>query len=144
MNCIIANGVCFCPQCCCKKVFETMSKLIGKSSFIKIMYFIIYAFFVLILLGAFAFLGDCLFFMSYIAQGIHCNWAGFAWHEHDHMGLLDIIWILKLARCAQNSVYYSMRWYLAAKLQQTKLFTDDKFYSHLLKFLVFLFNFLLK
>jgi len=44
-----------------------------KTSFIKTMYFVIYATFVCILLGAFIFLRDWSFFMDYVARGIHCN-----------------------------------------------------------------------
>jgi hypothetical protein len=75
MNYIIANGICCCLQCCCKELFETMQKIMGKTSFIKTMYFVVYAAFVAILMGAFIFLRDWPFFMSYFAQGIHCDEA---------------------------------------------------------------------
>lgn len=45
----------------------------GKTSFIKTMYFIIYSAFVVILLGAFMFLRDWPMFMAYVARGIHCE-----------------------------------------------------------------------
>ncbi len=47
----------------------------GKTSFIKTMYFIVYAAFITILLTAFIFLRDWPLFMSYVARGIHCNSA---------------------------------------------------------------------
>ena len=45
----------------------------GKTSFIKTMYFVVYAAFVGILLGVFVFLRDWPFFMTYVARGIHCE-----------------------------------------------------------------------
>lgn len=47
----------------------------GKTPFIKTMYFIIYTAFISILLTAFVFLKDWSFFMSYVANGIHCDRA---------------------------------------------------------------------
>ena len=73
MNYIIANSVCCCLQCCCKEIVETLYKILGKTYFIKIMYFIIYAAFITILLTAFIFLRDWSFFMEYVAQGISCS-----------------------------------------------------------------------
>lgn len=73
MNYIVANGICCCLQCCCKELFETLSKLLGKNSFIKVMYCVVYATFVGILLGAFVFLRDWGWFMDYVARGISCN-----------------------------------------------------------------------
>jgi hypothetical protein len=52
-----------------------MQKLMGKTSFIKTMYFVVYAAFVAILMGAFVFLRDWPFFMTYVARGIHCEEA---------------------------------------------------------------------
>lgn len=53
-----------------------MYKLMGKTSFIKTMYFVVYSAFVVMLMAAFVFLRDWPFFMTYVAQGIHCADAG--------------------------------------------------------------------
>lgn len=47
INQVIVSGACCCLQFCCKELSETAYKLIGRISFIKLMYTVIYFSFIL-------------------------------------------------------------------------------------------------
>jgi hypothetical protein len=42
MNYIIVNSVCCCLSICCKEIWETLYRIIGKVAFVKFAYILVY------------------------------------------------------------------------------------------------------
>jgi len=73
INQIVVSSACCCLQFCCKEIAETAFKLIGRVSFLKIMYTIIYFSFIIAVYLAMYLLREWEFFMKFFAEGINCQ-----------------------------------------------------------------------
>lgn len=72
INQIVVSSACCCLQFCCKELAETAFKLMGKVSFIKIMYILIYFSVIIAVYIAMYVLREWEFFMRFFADGINC------------------------------------------------------------------------
>ena len=72
INQVIVSGACCCLQFCCKELAETVYKIIGRVSFIKIMYSLIYFSFLLFVYLSVYLLKEWEFFMQMISSGFTC------------------------------------------------------------------------
>jgi|688.fasta_scaffold280143_1 hypothetical protein len=72
INQIVVSSACCCLQFCCKEIFETAYKVIGRISFIKLVYSIIYFSFIACVYFVMYLLREWEYFMKVFAHGISC------------------------------------------------------------------------
>ena len=72
LNQLIVSSTCCCLQYCCKQVFETAYKLMGRVAFVKFVYCVIYFSLIGVVYLAMYMLKEWEFFMKFFADGINC------------------------------------------------------------------------
>lgn len=73
MNYIVVNSICCCLNLCCKETWETLYKLLGKTSFIKIAYCLVYFAVIGVSIIAVNLLESVPLVLGKIASGINCD-----------------------------------------------------------------------
>lgn len=74
MNYVIVNGMCCCLSMCCKDVSEALYKIVGKTSFVKILYLCTYLLCFLVSIVFLAVMGSSwAWFLPNMAPGITCQ-----------------------------------------------------------------------
>lgn len=73
VNYLAVNGMCCCLNLCCKEVWETLYKLIGKNAFVKFAYCVVYFSTVFLSMLSISLISEWSWFMDNLAPGIQCN-----------------------------------------------------------------------
>lgn len=92
LNYAVVNGMCCCLNICCKELWETLHKIVGKMAFVKFAYCLVYFGSVAISILLISLISDWSWFMDYLAPGIQCN-------QDDFLGCLSSSVVYRVSTC---------------------------------------------
>lgn len=96
MNYIVVNSVCCCLSICCKEVWESLYRIIGKSAFVKFAYLLIYFSAVVLTLAFFTVTSNSWpWVMSRIAPQIMCD----LWIGAEHISCISAAVLYRMSCC---------------------------------------------